>query len=112
MSNESRELQNQPTIPKGSRTQPFAQSPRGSLQIEFLGGNPKVFHSSEITGNGSEQATAHGLGRTPDLVFAVPTNLTGGAYVVVYGTHDSTSARVTVTNGEKYRIVAMAFLPF
>lgn len=62
--------------------------------------------SAEITGNGSSQDTAHGLGATPTLVFAIPSNLSGGAAVVTYGTHDATNAKVTMTTGEKYRVVA------
>lgn len=62
--------------------------------------------SAEQTGTGSEQDIAHGLGATPALVFAVASNLTGGAYVITYGTHDATNAKVTATSGEKYRVVA------
>jgi hypothetical protein len=32
--------------------------------------------------------------------------MTAGAFVVSYGTHTDTNAIVTVTNGEKYRVVA------
>ena len=62
--------------------------------------------SAEITGNGSSQDTAHGLGATPTLVFAIPSNLSGGVAVISYGTHDATNAKVTMTTGEKYRVVA------
>lgn len=65
-----------------------------------------VFLSTEQTGNGSEQSVAHGLGSTPVLAYAIPSDLTGGAYTVAYGTHDSTNVNVTVTTGEKYRVVA------
>jgi hypothetical protein len=65
-----------------------------------------VFLSGELTGNGGVQATAHGLGSTPVLVYAIPSNLSGGAYVVTYGTHDATNVEATVTTGEKYRMVA------
>lgn len=65
-----------------------------------------LFRSAEITGNGSAQNTAHGLGSTPSLVFVVPSDLTGGAFAVAYGTHDATNCVTTVTTGEKYRIVA------
>ena len=66
------------------------------------------FKSTEQTGNGSPQNVAHGLGVTPSLVLILPSNLTGGAYVVVEGTHTSTNVVVTVTNGEKYIVVAYA----
>ena len=65
-----------------------------------------VFLSTEQTGNGAPQNVAHGLGVVPSLVFVVPSDLTGGVFAVVYGTHTSTNAVVTVTNGEKYRVVA------
>lgn len=66
------------------------------------------FKSTEQTGNGSSQNVAHGLGVVPSLVLIIPSNLTGGAYVVVEGTHTSTNVLVTVTNGEKYLVVAYA----
>lgn len=65
-----------------------------------------VFLSTEQTGNGGAQNVAHGLGATPALVFAIPSDLTGGAFTVAYGAHDATNAVVTVTTGEKYRVVA------
>lgn len=64
-----------------------------------------VFLSTEQTGTGSPQNVAHGFGAVPGLVFAIASNLTG-AYAVAYGAHDSTNAVVTVTTGEKFRIVA------
>src|SRR5262245_41237991 len=45
--------------------------------------------SAEVTGNGSSQDTAHGLGVVPSVVFAIASNLSGGVYVITYGTHDS-----------------------
>lgn len=66
------------------------------------------FKSTEQTGNGSPQNIAHGLGVAPSLVLVIPSNLTGGAYVVVEGTHTSTNVVVTVTSGEKYLVVAYA----
>lgn len=65
-----------------------------------------VFLSAEQTGNGAPQNVAHGLGVTPSLVFAIPSDHTGGVFAIVYGTHTSTNAVVTVTSGEKYRVVA------
>lgn len=69
------------------------------------------FLSAEITGNGGAQSTAHGLGVTPRLVIAIPSQLTAGiagGFTVTYGAHTSTNAIVTVTNNEKYRVVAFA----
>jgi hypothetical protein len=65
-----------------------------------------VFLSAELTGNGSSQDTAHGFGATPKLVFVIPSDLSGGAFTVTYGTHDATNTKTTVTNAEKYRVVA------
>lgn len=61
----------------------------------------------EVTGDGNPQNTAHGLGAVPTLVFAIPSNLSGGAYAVTAGVHDATNAIFTVTNGEKYHVVAI-----
>lgn len=65
-----------------------------------------VFLSTEQTGNGAPQNVAHGLGVVPSLVFVVPSDLTGGVFAVVYGSHTSTNAIITATTGEKYRVVA------
>lgn len=65
-----------------------------------------VFKSTEQTGSGAPQTVAHGLGSTPALFYAVPSNLTGGAYVVSAESADATNVTLTVTNGEKYKVVA------
>lgn len=65
-----------------------------------------VFLSTEQTGTGSAQNVAHGFATVPSLVYAVPSNLTGGVYVVTYGAHDATNVIATVTTGEKFQIVA------
>jgi hypothetical protein len=116
-----------PTVTSGSGA-PSASEPNGSVYLRTggaaantlylrIGGawvtvgasvipSTSVFLSAEVTGNGSAQSTAHGLATVPTLVFAIPSDTTGGAFTVVYGTHTTTNAIVTVTNGEKYRIVA------
>jgi len=116
-----------PTVTSGSGA-PSASEPNGSVYLRTGGAaattlylrvsgawvavgasvmpSASVFLSDEVTGNGSAQNTAHGLGTTPALVFAIPSNLTGGPCVVTYGTHTSTNAVVTATTGEKYRVVA------
>jgi len=38
----------------------------------------------------------------------VPYDLTGGAYVVTEGVHTTTNVVVTVTNGEKFIVLAYA----
>ena len=66
------------------------------------------FKSTVQTGTGSAQNVAHGLGVVPSLVMIIGYDLTGGAYVVTEGTHTSTNVVVTVTNGEKYVVIAYA----
>ena len=66
-----------------------------------------VFLSAELTGDGNPQNTAHGLSTVPAVVIAIPSNLTGGAFVVAYGTHTTTNAVCTVTAGEKYRVLCI-----
>lgn len=110
-----------PTVTSGSGA-PSATEPNGSVYLRTNGTSastlyvrvssawvptsPATFLSAEITGDGSAQSTAHGLATVPTLVFAVPSDITGGAFAVAYGTHTSTNAIVTVTTGEKYRVVA------
>lgn len=69
-----------------------------------------VFQSAEITGDGTAQSTAHGLGATPRLVWAtlteLPADLTAGADIAI-GTHTSTNCVFTVTSGIKYRVYAL-----
>lgn len=65
------------------------------------------FLSSQQTGTGSAQNIAHGLGVTPNLVFAIPDDIGGGGvFSASYGSHDSTNVVVTFSNGQKYRVVA------
>src|SRR5258708_1283818 len=64
----------------------------------------KAFFSSQLTGTGSAQNVAHGLGVTPSIVIAVPTD--GGT--VTYGTHTSTNVVITGTSTKKFDILAWA----
>lgn len=66
-----------------------------------------MFKSTEITGTGSAQSTAHGFGAAPSLTFVIPTELTGGAFDVTEGTHDAANCVFTVTSGEKYMVIAI-----
>lgn len=109
MSSEGREPQQGSMKVEGDK-KPFAQDSSGALMVKIVGGRLKAFTSGELTGDGTEQSTAHGLGTTPLLVWATPSDLSGGAYTVVYGVHDSTNVKATVTNGEKYRLHALAVL--
>ena len=110
-----------PTVTSGSGA-PSATEPNGSVYLRTNGSSastlyvrvssawvptsPATFLSAEITGDGSAQSTAHSLATVPTLVFAIPSDITGGAFAVAYGTHTDTNAIATVTTGEKYRIVA------
>ena len=110
-----------PTVTSGSGA-PSATEPNGSVYLRTNGSSastlyvrvsgawvptsPATFLSAEITGDGSAQSTAHSLATVPTLVFAIPSDITGGAFAVAYGTHTTTNAIATVTTGEKYRIVA------
>lgn len=63
--------------------------------------------SAEVTGNGSSQNTAHGLGVTPSAAIAVLTEFASNLSVdITEGTHTSTNAVFTVTSGAKYRVMA------
>jgi len=67
-----------------------------------------MFLSAEQTGNGAAQSIAHGLGKTPALVFVVVTDDTGDStWAVAYGTHTAINCLVTVTNTVKYQVVAI-----
>lgn len=66
-----------------------------------------MFLSDEVTGDGTEQDTAHGLGAAPTVCFAFFTELDGNAADIASGTHDATNAKFTVTTGQKYRVFAL-----
>lgn len=66
-----------------------------------------MFSSTEVTGNGSAQNTAHGLGATPTMVWATVTEDGGTGFDVAPGSHDATNCVYTVTNGVKYRVYAI-----
>ena len=113
-----------PTITSGSGV-PTATEPANSFYIRNDGADkatslyrssgggtwvtalPGYNLSAEVTGNGSAQSTAHTLGAVPSVVIAIPSDLTGGAFTVVYGTHTSTNSIATVTTGEKYRLLSI-----
>lgn len=81
--------------------------PLGNLTAADL----SIFVSPEVTGNGSAQSTAHGLGRTPTVCIAWITELPDAAaetgFDIAAGTHTSTNAIFTVTNTVKYQILAL-----
>lgn len=65
-----------------------------------------IFQSAEITADGSAQATAHGLGRTPVIAIAYMTSTVAAATISAV-TSSGTTCTVTGTNLLKYRILAM-----
>ena len=70
-------------------------------------GKVSIFKSAEITGDTSAQSTAHGLARTPAIVFAFITNSgTGAAGGLVEGAHTGTNVIITAPTGVKYRVIA------
>jgi len=73
-----------------------------SLQAEDL----SVFKSTEITGTGSEQNIAHGLSRTPTLVWWSIT-LQGDLDTIVEGTHDSTDVKLNFPASTKLKVFAL-----
>jgi len=80
----------------------LVHGPAGSSSLQ----GASTFKSTEQTGTGNPQTVAHGLGSTPVLFYAVPSNLTGGAYVVSAESADATNVTLTVTLGEKFKIIA------
>lgn len=64
--------------------------------------------SAELTGTGSEQDFAHGLGAAPTVVLAILTEFADSLAVdIAYGTHDATNVKVTVASGAKFKILAI-----
>jgi len=80
----------------------LVHAPAGSSSLQ----GASTFKSTEQTGTGAPQTVAHGLGSTPVLFYAIPSNLTGGAYVVSAESADATNVTLTVTLGEKFKIIA------
>ena len=69
--------------------------------------NRGLFISAQITGDGTAQSTAHGLGRTPVAVwFVVDDNDNAKDIPVTYGTHDGTNVILTITASAIYRVFA------
>jgi hypothetical protein len=103
------------TINKPAATTLVTLAPGQSCMVVFggtswtlAGASATSFKSAEQTGTGAPQNVAHGLGVVPSLFYAVPSNLTGGAYVVSAESADATNVTLTVTLGEKFKIIALA----
>ena len=86
-----------------------------TIRVRCIGGDSRasgfygngIFVSAEVTGTGSSQSTAHGLGTAPTAVIIALTEFTSAQSVdVAEGTHTTTNVVVTVTSGVKYKILA------
>lgn len=78
----------------------------------IIGSQLSVFQSTEQTGTGASQNIAHGLGRTPSLVWfyasdTTPVGIIAGGYTIVPGAHTSTNVVVTASNTMKFRAFAL-----
>lgn len=70
-----------------------------------------LFLSAEVTGTGSAQNVAHGLGVVPSKVLVSFTELAAGLAAgadVAEGTHTTTNVVLTVTSGLKFKVLAIA----
>ena len=64
--------------------------------------------SGELTGDGSEQDFAHGLGGVPATVLVILTEFADTLAVdIAYGAHDATNTKVTVTSAAKYKLLVI-----
>ncbi|HEY4359406.1 MAG TPA: hypothetical protein VGN17_00455 [Bryobacteraceae bacterium] len=65
----------------------------------------KVFTANSVSGTGSAQNVAHGLGTTP--TFVIITSPDGGT--LTYGTHDGTNVKFTAgDNSHHFDVIAFA----
>ncbi len=66
------------------------------------------FASVDVSGTGSSQNIAHGLGRTPGIVLFMLTEFADTLAVdIAEGAHDGTNIVVTVTSGAKFSVLAL-----
>jgi len=92
------------TVGSGSTASIAVRSNYGSARSPSTG----MFVSPEQTGSGSQQTIAHGLGAAPSVVIIALTEFASNLNVdVAEGTHTSTNVLVTVTNGAKYKVLAI-----
>jgi len=93
----------------GSAQKSFAQLVNGVVKSENLAkgaltSSGTIFKAT-VTGNGSAQSTAHGLGCVPAIVMIYSNN---DSVTVTEGAHTSENIVCTVTNSKVYNIVAIA----
>ncbi len=67
----------------------------------------RFFQSGELTGDGSEQDVAHGLGYIPrSVIITLTEHLESDSADIAQGTHDATDVKVTAAATTKYRVTA------
>jgi hypothetical protein len=91
-------------VTPGGTTLSLAGSDVGSATITKS--NIKMFISGVLTGTGSAQNIAHGLGVVPTNVFTSFTGSTA-SQAVSEGTHTTTNIVVTVTSAATFKVLAI-----
>ena len=66
----------------------------------------KYFQSEELTGTGEAQAIPHELGAAPSVVMISLTHIEEEA-TITEGTHGTANVNVTVTEGAKFKVLAI-----
>lgn len=66
----------------------------------------KLFYSASVTGTGSPQNIAHGLGVVPTVVIT-PFTGTTALQAITYGTHTTTNIVLTCTLGATFAVFAV-----
>lgn len=84
----------------------WMQDTIGAIQAEpVTKARASIYVSTVLTGSGTAQEIAHGLGATPALVLV---SAYGDGATVTEGTHTDTNLIVTVTDAKSYKVVAWA----
>jgi hypothetical protein len=97
-------------VPKVGGTKPDGSIVAAKLADDSVEGRTVDYYksASDVTGTGSLQNIAHGLGRSPLLVIVIPQINTGGADInIVEGAHDATNVKVTAPTTTKFRVLAL-----
>ena len=81
----------------------------GKLADDAVQGRTVDYYKSpaNVTGTGSAQNIAHGLGRSPLLVIIIPQTSSATGVSVVEGSHDATNIVVTAPTTTTFRVVAL-----
>jgi hypothetical protein len=97
-------------VPKVGGTRPDGSIVAAKLADDAVQGRTVDYYKSpaDVTGTGSVQNIAHGLGRSPLLVIVYPVNnTTGNTLSIVEGAHDATNVKVTAPTTTKFRVLAL-----